>query len=254
LGTFVGVVKLWRRRSKVSPALIALGVLGLAYFPSLPFIFTVLGNEAARRSWAFSYLGLALLLALVLAEPSRLRLAGPIVAAALVIVLIGNTSSSVNVQYRFPGPYVYGSDTRSLTTEQLAMTDWFVNTLGPGNRVVTDRYTALSLASFGEQEVANPSPGFPVWDLFFSAGDPSPQLLQQMRGSGYRYVVMDRRMFSNLPLIGVYFTAGEPGAFEHTSPPSAAVLDRWAHLPWATSLYESEHYVVYGLDLDRAVS
>jgi hypothetical protein len=253
-GALASMWYLWRRRGHVTSAVIAIGVLGVSYFLSLPFIFTTSGNEAARRSWAFSYLGLAILLALVLHEKVRTKLAGALVAAAVVIMLVGNTSSSVNVQYRFPGPYVYGSDTRSLTAEQIDMTDWFVRTLGPGNHVITDRYTALTLASFGEQEVANPSSGFPAWDLFLSADEPSRTLLQEMKGGAYRYVVIDRRMFSNTPLIGVYFTASEPGAFDHATPPPQGALTRWDHEPWATKVYDSTNYVVFRLDLDKALS
>src|SRR5207253_2959399 len=104
---------------------IALILFGLLYFPSLPVMLTEAGNEGARRSWAFTYIGLSLLIAPIIPwllrraarwpHMEKVTLGG--VAAILSIMLVGNVSMQTNEYYRFPGPYVYGSDTRSTTAE-----------------------------------------------------------------------------------------------------------------------------------------
>lgn len=261
LGLAVVAVRYHRRRllalGPAYVALVAFGVIG--YFGSLPFLLTAFGNEGGRRSWTFSYIGLALLAAPVLEHYLRLRRPAqekglrrrrwPIaVAAALIILVIGNTDSSVDVEYRFPGPYVYGSDTRSLTAELMYLTQWFQQTQPPDPTVITDRYTGLPLGGFAGANLAQPSKGFPFWDLYFNAGQPPAGLLLELGYSGYDYVIVDDRMAQYLPAIGAYFVASEPGAFEHKTPVPAAALNRFRQDPWATEVFNSSHYSVYRLN------
>lgn len=171
------------------------------------------------------------------------------VAALASVVMIGNVAMHVNETYRFPGPYVYGSDTRTLTPELLGAAAWFRATQGDGRRVVTDRYTGLAFAAFGRDWIAPASPGFPVWQLYFQSGGPSATLLRQLDILGYRYLIVDRRMAQYLPRIGMYFTPTEPGAFTRTIPPPAAALRRYDTVPWATKIYGSDNLSIYRLNL-----
>lgn len=273
-----------RRLVALGPAYVVLSVVGaVGYFASLPFLLTAFGNEGGRRSWTFSYIGLALLAGAVMdhylsrpagdgREAGQDREAGVrdsgrgrgrgrqaigvlrrrrwplITAVALVVLLIGNTDSSVDVEYRFPGPYVYGSDTRSITDELMYVTRWFEKTQPPDPTIITDRYTGLPLGGFAGANLAQPSKGFPFWDLYFKAGQPPVGLLTEIGFSGYDYLIIDDRMAKYLPAIGAYFTASEPGAFEHKKPVPLQALTRYHLEPWATEVLNTNHYSVYRLN------
>ena len=80
---------------------------------------------------------------------------------ALAISLTGGTAAGLDASYRFPGPFLYGSDARSITPELLAASEWFSSRFGTSNKIVTDRYTGLVFASFGLQAPASPSAWLP---------------------------------------------------------------------------------------------
>lgn len=256
LGAAGGLLLLWRSRRRVHNASIALALFGLIYFPSVPLMLTQAGSEGARRAWVFTYVGLSVLSApLVAAALNRARLrrlqyavVTGLVVALLGVILIGNVSVQISSDYRFPGPYVYGSDTEPLNPEFLGMAQWFRATQGTNRKVVADRSSALVLAAFADEAPATASQGFPIWELYFSTGLPSSTLLSELVSSNYRYMVIDRRMSRNLPVIGVYFEPNEPGASTRTSPPPAAALEKYQYLPWVTKIYASDNLEVYRFD------
>ena len=135
--------------------------------------------------------------------------------AALAIALVGGTAAGLNASYRFPGPFLYGSDTRSITPELLAASEWFSARFGPGNNIVTDRYTGLIFGSFGLQNTASPSAGFPVYNLYLAKpGAPIEPafLLYDLSSSDYTYLIVDARMAYDVPELGVYFTPNDPSS------------------------------------------
>ena len=165
-------------RGRRRAILIAFGVLGLVYFPSTVFILAPAGAEGARRSWAFTWIGLCMLAAPAVVwlldwagQRARRWLRVSLrsgLLAALAIALVGGTAAGLNAAYRFPGPFLYGSDTRSVTPELLGTSEWFTARFGAGNHIVTDRFTGLVFGSFGLQNPAVPSAGFPVYNLYLA--------------------------------------------------------------------------------------
>jgi hypothetical protein len=235
----------------------ALGLFGMLYFASVPFILVQFGAEGARRTWGFSYLGLAITLApLVLLARDRLsgrrghgRLAAAVAALGLACdALVGNVAAGVDESYRFPGPFAFGSDARSFTPELEAMSAWFRADLGPGVRVVSDRYTGLGLVRDADAHPAAPSVTFPTYQLWFDPGPPSSYLVDELETSGYGYLVIDKRMAFQLPQVGVYFEPDEPLAPGGPDPIAAANLARYRDLPWTTAVYDSDAYVIYRFD------
>jgi hypothetical protein len=240
-----------RRERDYRPLTLVFCGLAVAYFASLPFILTAAGSESGRRSWAFSYVGLAVIVApmieRLLREPRRLIV--PLaVLLAFVAVLVGNVSADLNVAYRFPGPYLYGSDTRSLTGELRAATTWLATSQGTGLRVVADRYSGLSFGSFGDEWVPSASAGFPVWELYSSDGHPSKRLISELESSDWRYLVVDKRMAQFEPLVGVYFSSAEPAAL-HVTTTDLAALDS---APWLIKLWDSGNIEIFRFDFARA--
>ena len=159
-------------RGRRRALLFAFAALGLVYFPSTIFILSTAGSEGARRSWAFTWIGLSMLVgpaAVWLLDWAgrsayrwrRVSLRSGLMAA-LAIALVGGTAAGMDASYRFPGPFLYGSDARSVTPELLALSEWFSARFGIDNNIVTDRYTGLIFASFGLQNTASPSASFPA--------------------------------------------------------------------------------------------
>jgi hypothetical protein len=241
-----------------SPARIGLSWFGLLYFPSVAFILIPTGAEGARRSWAFSYVGLVVLVTpVVLAALERFR---PLPTARRIGVhglavavwasaLVGNVAAGLDESYRFPGPFLYGSDTRSLTPELRAAAQWFAKTAPPGTRIVTDRYTGLGFVLVADAWTASASAGFPAYDLFFSSKPPSASLVEELRSSDYRYLIIDKRSATQIPVLGVYFEPDEPVDKQSGRHPiSAYDIDRYTRLPWTTRVFDSENYTIYRFD------
>jgi hypothetical protein len=268
---FAAAGLLRRRRPGGRPAagreralLLGFAAVGLAYFPSTVFIFSQAGAEGSRRSWAISWIGLSVLTALSgawLVDWASLRRRAVARAAAMGVLtamtataLVGGTAAGLDASYRFPGPYLYGSDARSDTPELNAMAQWFLARFGPGHRVVTDRYTGLEIASFGLQDTAMPSAAFPVWDLYTAEpGQPlGPPLLFTVLTEGhYRYLVVDKRMATDVPLLGIYFEGNEPGDFVRPDgqPIFSGRLAKFNGVPWMSEIFESDNYAVYRMYL-----
>jgi len=240
-----------RNRVTLSPQVWGLIAFGCAYFLSLPFILAPSGAEGARRSWGFTYVGVALVVALVVVHwPDQGRWAKRSLASALAIglfvtLLIGNVGGGLNDPYRFPGPFRWGTDTNSYSAEARTVAEELGATVGRA-RVVADAYTALQLAAYGGLIVAAPSEGFPAWDLTQRNVDPSPELARMLVSSRYDYLVIDIRMAEEPPFNGHNFGQGDPLLGRATP---MANLERLDHVTWAWRVMSTEHLRVYRLDL-----
>jgi hypothetical protein len=242
----------------------AFAFLGLVYFPSTVFILTPSGAEGARRSWAFTWIGLSML-----AGPAavwlldwagrtthrwtRVSLRSGLVAA-LAIALVGGTAAGLDSYYRFPGPFRYGSDARSVTPELLAASEWFSARFGTGNNIVTDRYTGLIFASFGAQNTAFVSSKFPIWNLYLAEpGTPSQlsSLLSELHSSNITYLIVDKRMEYELPQLGFYFTTADPATLlpEGGKPIFNGRLEKFNTMQWLVKVFQSDSYSIYRINL-----
>jgi hypothetical protein len=238
----------------------AFALLGLVYFPSTIFILSPSGAEGARRSWAFTWIGLSLLAgpaavwlidwageSSYLWKRVSLRLS---LTVALVIALVGGIAAGLDASYRFPGPFLYGSDARSVTPELLATSDWFLARFGVGNKIVIDRYTGLIFASFGLQAPASPSAGFPVWNLYLAEPGTKiepPFLLYDLSLSNYTYLIVDARMAYDLPELGVYFTPSDPAYLLPKNGKSVFYgnLNKFNTIQWTIKVFQSDTYSIY---------
>jgi hypothetical protein len=252
---------LWRKTPRSvrrdEPMRLALMVFGLLYFPSLPFILVEFGAEGARRSWGFTYIGVATLVTpVVLIALDRIRtLRGRAVLAAGTAALlvasdafVGNVAAGLDTYYRFPGPFVFGSDTRSVSAELVGLASWFNNDIGTQQHIISDRYTDLVLVRDADAEPASPAISFPTYDLYFNVGPPGSYLVYELSSSGYAYLIIDKRMSHELPEVGVFFEPDEPYAYQGSDPITQANLDRYDYLPWTTEVFDSDDYAVYRFD------
>ncbi|GAA1604565.1 hypothetical protein [Actinoplanes couchii] len=263
LATAGAAVLWWQRRHTAEPvtkaASAAMLMLGALYFPATLLILTPSGAEGARRSWAFSYLGIALAVApliIALLDRSRRRISGSgvLLLAGCGLVMIGNTAAGMNPSYRFPGPAVFGSDTRAATPEVLAAAEWLRQTHGRGARLVADRYSGLIFGSYGEQEPTTGSESFPAYQLYIAKpGSPMPEgLMRQLRDWRFEYLVVDRRMAEQVPEIKIYFENNEP--IPHDGKPgfTRAQLTKFDTMPWLIKVYDGPHIAIYRFDFGSA--
>ena len=179
----------------------------------------------------------------------RLAVAGA--AATLAVIAIGNVSMGLNAEYRFPGPFEYGSDARALSPELLAAKDWFGETQGENQRVVADRDLSLAFGALGFNWIEKAWSQNPLWQLYFQIDQPSEPLLNGLRYTGTRYMVADKRMTLGLPRTGVYMVPDEPQAHNRTTPPPTRAWTKYRVEPWTIGLYASDNIRIYRLDMPQ---
>ena len=224
-------------------------VLVTAYLVSLPLTLFLGGTSGAHRTWASTYVGVCLLPAalVILFElnkrrPWLKRTAAAASAAGLVILLVGNVASGTPVDYRFPGPYQFGSDTRSVTPETLSLAYWVRVHLGSGAHVVTDRFTAIALTTHAGAVTPLDASDLPIGAIWYNRRPPVRSLLTAMERRHDDYLVVDTRD-AKYPAteVGLFFT-GEPKLVPLQN------ITRLAQWPWLKLLYSSRHYRLYKIN------
>ncbi|BEL12141.1 hypothetical protein Q0Z83_103320 [Actinoplanes sichuanensis] len=256
----IGAGVLWWRRRRVTDRLTraasgAMLLLAALYFPATLLILTPSGAEGARRSWAFSYLGIAvvtapLIIALLDRARRRISVSAIFLLATCTLMMVGNTAAGMNPSYRFPGPPVFGSDTRAATPELLAASEWLRETAGRGARLVADRYSGLIFGSYGEQEPTTGSESFPAYQLYLArpGGPMPPALMEQLRTWRFEYLVVDRRMAEQVPDIKIYFENNEPIPHDGRPGFTRSQLTKFDTMPWLIKVYDGPHIAIYRFD------
>lgn len=231
-------------------------ILGAAYFLSLPLTFLSAASAGAHRSWAISYLGLALTLPLAFSvrndayRSQRLggRLTGPrtkggwqlAAAAALAMGLIGSYGAGMSAYAQFPGPFVMGADGRTISSDVVRSAEWFSSHEGRGRTIMT---TSRVMAVFGAYADAQ-TRSFPQWEIFFPVGDPASEAIQDLLASGNDFIVVDSRLATDVPL-GPYFSSFEP--IPPSIPLPAASISKFEHLPWLRLIHRDTNISIYEL-------
>jgi hypothetical protein len=246
LAAFVGILLALRRAGRFVRGLRPLApfhALVVLYFLSLPLALTLTGSETAHRAWAFGYIGVAVVV--VSGEPQWDRLAARVpgrrllvgACAVLLVVAIGNVAAGENVYYRFPGPAVFGSDTRSRTPELDDLAAWLHSHVRGGQKVVTDRFTGEAVIGYTTLRVPAPD-DYLVYRLYLEGGKPDPRLLSYLRQNDFRYFVLDRRIGHVQPVQKLF-----PGYVGPVSV-SADALDAAGTTPFLRSIHRTKTYDV----------
>jgi len=245
----------WLRKRPLRGNLLWPLVVVAVYLVSVPVTVTAQGTAGAHRSWASTYVGVALLPAAlaILFELDRRRQWIKRVAAAggavvLVVLLVGNVTAGTPVDYRFPGPYEFGSDTRSVTPETLRMAQWVLTHLGSGARVVTDENTALALTTHADAVTPRQTPDLPIAEIWYDRRPPLPSLMHALEQDRVDYIVVDIRDAQYVAPQADLFTTDDPPVVPEQN------IARLAHWPWLRLLYSSQHYRVYRIDFEKYFS
>jgi hypothetical protein len=225
------------------------------------------GPEIAGRLSTFTYIPISILAAIGLvrgvqlipardAEGHRWRAAAPAIdvvmpggwnlysrvaagAAMITLLMIGARAGGwPPIASLLPGPYLAGGYERSVDEPGLAAAEWQRRVLGPGNRVGGDA-TSVSLAStYGRQD-----PVREVGPLYYaeSWGLQQEDLVERLH---LRYLVVDRRLGTQLPESGAYFEM-DPRSGRITSPLTAKQLGKFDTLLDMDRLYDNGTVRVY---------
>jgi hypothetical protein len=247
----IGLVVLWRRRREGDQARVVAPFVLLAgtYFLSLPFALTTFGGEIAHRSWAFSYVGLGVVASFAFGTPSLFReraaershslTARTAIGIGIAVLAVGNIAAGENVLYRFPGPYLFGSDSRSATAEQKAAVEWLASHVEAGAGVATDRFTAEAITAYTRLRVPDPTQSG-VFGIYLRPELPAPAVRQALRAGAFEYFILDTRIEDELPAQA--FFAGYNGP---QSVNSQALRDLSRSTFISAPVYRSAHYAIY---------
>ncbi|HTC68093.1 MAG TPA: hypothetical protein VK662_00870, partial [Acidothermaceae bacterium] len=245
----LGAYTLWTMRRNADQIRLAapFAILATAFFLSLPFALTASGGEIAHRSWAFSYVGIAIITSFSLhpslgARFSALatrRASAIALGTALAIVAVGNIAAGENVLYRFPGPYEFGTDTRSATAEQRAAVEWLGAHAPRGTAVVTDRFTAEAVTAYTFLKVPDPNQSG-VFGIYSRPELPAPSVRAVLRAGKFEYFILDERIDSQLPAEAFF-----AGYHTYAVINSAALRNLTPSDFLSPPVYVSTHYAIY---------
>jgi hypothetical protein len=249
LGLPLGLLCLWQRYRHDALAWM-LGIASLFYPISHVFRFTNFGSEIPDRAAAFLFIPLACLLAIFIVQfwPTRWlsRRQTALITCALSVVFMGNVVLGAGPPSSWlPGPYLVGADARSVEPEGIQAALWAYEHLGPDNRIATDRTNQLLMSVYGGQYIVTSlEDKIDVSPVFFSSrlGPDELAILQRAR---VRYLIVDLRLSTALPSVGVYFEVGEPGSFHHTTPISRQALTKFSAIPQVNRVFDSGDIVIY---------
>lgn len=265
----ISLAVLWVHRRQLGSAPWGFAALGAMFFLSIPMALTSGGGEGAHRSWAFSFIGIAVVCGLAwsfgvspavvarfgslgrwFAHLERPGVRISVVGVVLTILYIGGAALGTNVSARFPGSVQVGDDARSVSREGGAVAAWLADHAPVDTRVVADRYVSQQVGSWvGRMAPLSPSAAFPLWDLYMSDIEVRRQVLKQVLDAEVRYFVVDARMATTRPRMGYWFIGDEPGAGDSEPFPQAAI-DRFNCLPWLHARYAAGPLTVYEVDAD----
>jgi hypothetical protein len=233
----------WRRFTPLTGALV---LTALVYPLSLPLRLIEAGTEISNRASEFVFVGVAVLGALALVEHSGTgRFGARAVAATAAVALVGGVIVGTAPWSRVPGGYEVAADESSVEPEGRAAARWTQRGLGRGNRVFTDRVNALMMGSLGLQDPqVGEVDGRPLPTLFTAPElDADAQHIVSVDRLGY--LVADKRISTDRPAVGFYFTRHEPGAYRHERPIHLRGLVKWDLVCPVGRVFDSGNIVVY---------
>ncbi len=240
----------WHRRDR-APMLVAIGVAA-AYPLSLAARLAPIGVAISGRSSEYVFAGLAcgvgLLAGATLSWGRNHREDGPpgakflgrhltAVAAGLVtVVFVGNVTIGTAFYQRLPEAATPTGYPWSVQPDVISASEWALAHLGIHQPFGANAIDASALATYGEQ---NPVAQNDVWPIFF-AGTTNEAVVNAIRVTGVRYLLVDWRMTDGVPATpGYYFSPYEPHAGEYTQAFPPAALRKFASDTCSRLVYDS---------------
>jgi hypothetical protein len=203
-------------------------------------------SQVGERTTTFIFFGMAIVIGIWLATRISMRRSLLERAATLLIATVCFLGSMIfgsgpDVTY-VPGPYLVGANQRSFSAPSLALAQWASTHLPAGSNVAADRQNGALLADLGDLNfVTNISGLTDPTPLFFSQHF-DPYELSLIRKDRIRYIVVDRRLASSLPLFNSYI---EPGEAKPGTRLTITELSKFDSVPGAKRVYDNGPIQVY---------
>ncbi len=268
-----GLWVIWKRQYNHT-AVLVMAVASLAYYGTLALrLLSAQGVEVAGRSMPFVYFAAVFVMAIfidgvwkpqdvslptrrnlkwlfawllnrIMNLPLEVKFLGAVALAT--IMFVGGITAGWPPHYaRLPGPYLVTAYERSIDPQGVEAARWTDEALGRNNRIAVDFTHYALMGMYGRQY-----PVFGVPRVYFSPRI-GPREEQDLRLAAIRYLVVDNRLSTGLPLRGTYFVPWEPDANNHTIPIDAAALAKFDDVPEIDRLFDSGDIVIYDV---RALS
>jgi hypothetical protein len=239
----------WRKRILVGQVL----VIGFAlmYFALLPLLVSAQGQQIAHRSWAFSYIGLSIVIAVAGKEVAlrardagrrysrhlsglTIRVGGSL---AVIVLLLGGYGAGVNYLDQFPGPFVFQSDGRDVSHELVGVANWVNDNGGHNANFAADYRSSVLIAA---TTLGNPEPLLAL-EVIQPALVPAEVVVTARKT--LRFVIIDKRLTSAR-------TEGNdfvPTLVSPSGPLPPNSVAKLATFPWLHLVHQTPHYLVYAV-------
>lgn len=246
----VGLFIFWRRYRRDATAF-TLALAALSYPVTLAMRMTGGGWEVSARSSVFVFIPLAFILALAVERmwlPKRLPwlrslMFAPYIAVLFCSGIIGGWSPWA----RMPWPYMVGADTRSIEPQGLAAAAWASEFLGPDNRFAADRINMTLLGTYGEQRLITDLIDKVSISGIFLAPRLGPYELEAIQKGRIRYLAVDGRISTALPLDGHYYESWEKLIVPYSGPIDLAVLRKFDTIKHVNRIFDSGDLTFYDI-------
>ena len=162
------------------------------------------------------------------------------------VIAVGNTANDGSDSLRFPGPYLVGSGSRSVTVDTILLGRWIKDNYGANTRIYGDIDTISDMHLYGQ---AWPLKGVPAWGFTF-AGTDMGGATATAKAMNETLFIIDTRMVDGSPGRGYYYDVTEPGRGKQV----VFDLTRLSNTTWATLVHKQGPYKVYEFNLDEMTS
>lgn len=248
-------------RTKRAPALVLCGVA--AAYPLIPLgHLTDATSEVADRSSGFIFVGIAFLFAWWAfgaprafdraAAGSAIRKVGAraVACAAMLVLFVGGTVVGSGPPWlRAPGKYLVSADNRSVDPLSVAAASWMGQHLPRDQRLYGDRTGELLASALGKQHpltnLADKVDNGALSRLLLAP--PSPTDVTTAKQDRLQYLLVDRRIATDLPHVAIYTDTGEYGSEHRTRPPTKAAVTKFDSVPGADRIYDNGSLSIYNL-------
>lgn len=239
LGLAFGLRALWRRRRSLASPEAILGLAAVIYPASLVLRITDAGTETSNRASEFVFVGLGYLIALTITrrkapsgdttrarlDPRRLQLLRPAFPALATLLILGGLVVGWAPYARLPGRYAPGASSRSIDAPAVATARWVGSELPRRSVGASDGANSTLLIAYGRMDPQRGQiNGVRVSEVFVSRFF-GPTERKVIQGDKIRYLVVDQRLASGLPLSDRYFEGGDPPHFK--PPVSVSALNKF---------------------------
>jgi hypothetical protein len=139
------------------------------------------------------------------------------------------------------------AENRSVDVLALAASNWLGDQMTPGNRLYSDRTNELLASTLGHQHsLTSLGDGIDNGSLSrLLLAPPSPSDIGFAKAANLQLLLVDRRIATELPHVGVYTDSGEYGGENRTTPPPESAVTKFDHVAGADRIYDNGALSLY---------